>query len=396
MHRRRAGWSALALGALALALAAAPASAVLIASGDGTANTSAPPDDPGFANAGVLSNNSSVYLGNGWVLTANHVSVNPVTLGGVNHAPVPGTTVRLEHTAGVPTDLKLFRLVTDPGLPALSIASATPAVNEPVVMMGHGRSRGAPTTWGVHTGWTWGTVRTTRWGTNRVTARNLNILLGDSTVRSFSLDFDDDGGVTDEAVAVTGDSGGPVFVDNGPGFDLAGLMFAYYAFPAQPAYTSLFGDGSYVADLSYYRSQILAITAGRACDDGTDDDGDGLVDLADPGCQDAFDAFETNALVACDDGFDSDGDGLVDWPDDPGCKSGAWLAENPQCDDDLDNDGDGQVDWDGGPSAGTPDPQCVGMPWRQMEAQPQSCGLGFELALLAPLLARLARLRRVR
>jgi len=395
MQRCRAACSALAMGFLALV--AAPAGAVLIASGDGTGNVSAPPDDPGFANAGVLSNNSSVYLGNGWVLTANHVSVNPVTLGGVAHAPVPGTTIRLEHTAGVYTDLKLFRLVTDPGLPALSIATATPAGNEPVVMMGHGRNRGAATSWNGHDGWSWGSGRTMRWGTNRVTLTGLNLVISGSTVRSFSLEFDDDGGVTDEAVAATGDSGGPVFVDNGPGFDLAGLIFAVYSYVGQPLYTSLFGNGSYVADLSYYRSQIVAITAERACDDGTDDDGDGLVDLADPGCADSFDAFETHALVACDDGFDSDGDGLVDWPDDPGCKSAAALIENPQCDDDLDNDLDGLVDWDGGPLAGTPDPQCVGMPWRQMEAQQaQSCGLGFELALLAPLLARLARRRRVR
>jgi hypothetical protein len=379
-----------------LALAAAPAGAVLIASGDGTGNTSAPPDDPGFANAGVLSGLSSVYLGDGWVLTANHVSVNPVTLGGVDHAPVPGTTIRLEHTAGVYTDLKLFRLVTDPGLPALSIAASPPSVNEPVVMIGHGRNRGTATSWNGHDGWSWGSGRTMRWGTNRVTLTGLNLVISGSTVRSFSLEFNDDGGVTDEAVGVAGDSGGAVFVDNGPGYDLAGLIFAIYSYVAQPSYTSLFGNGSYVADLSYYRSQILAITAERACSDGSDDDGDGLVDLADPGCLDVSDAFETNALMNCDDGFDDDGDGLVDWPDDPGCQLPVSVVENPGCDDDLDNDGDGKIDWDGGPSAGTPDPQCVNAPWRQMEAQPQSCGLGFELALLVPLLARLARLRRVR
>jgi hypothetical protein len=117
--------------------------------------------------------------------------------------------------------------------------------------------------------------------------------------------------------------------------------------------------------------------------------------MADLGCASTSDAFETNALVGCDDGFDSDGDGLVDWPDDPGCKTVASLVENPQCDDNLDNDGDGSVDWDGGPGGGTPDAQCVNMPWRAIEAQMDPCGLGFEIALLAPLLARLRRLRRV-
>jgi hypothetical protein len=391
-HRRACPALALVL----LALTAAPAGAVLIASGDGTGNTTPPPDDPGFANAGILSNNSSVYLGDGWVLTANHVSVNPVTLGGVDHNPVPGTTIRLEYSPGVPTDLKLFRLTTDPGLPSLSIAASAPVANEPVVMIGHGRNRWTATTWNGHDGWYWGLGRTMRWGTNQVALTNQTVVIGDSTVRAFSVSFDDDGGVTDEANGATGDSGGPVFTESGPGHELAGLIFAIYTFGGQPGSTSLFGNGSYLADLSFYRSQILAISAERACSDGGDDDGDGLFDMADPGCASTSDAFETNALVDCDDGFDSDGDGLVDWPDDPGCQTATALLENPKCDDDLDNDGDGFVDWDGGPLGGIPDPQCVGTPWRNMEVQIDPCGLGFELVLLAPLLARLRRLRRVR
>jgi hypothetical protein len=58
-----------------------------------------------------------------------------------------------------------------------------------------------------------------------------------------------------------------------------------------------------------------------ACADGNDNDGDGLVDLNDPGCVDAQDNDETNApppAAACADGQDNDGDGLVDL-NDPGC-----------------------------------------------------------------------------
>ena len=109
----------------------------------------------------MLSNNSAVYLGDGWVLTANHVSVGPVTLGGVYHAAVPGTTVQLEYTPGVLTDLKLFRLVTDPGLPSLSDRrGAARVADEPVVMIGHGRNRGAATSWSGHDGWLWASGRT--------------------------------------------------------------------------------------------------------------------------------------------------------------------------------------------------------------------------------------------
>jgi hypothetical protein len=67
------------------------------------------------------------------------------------------------------------------------------------------------------------------------------------------------------------------------------------------------------------------------------------------------------------------------------------TTENPACDNDLDDDGDGRIDWDGGSDGGTPDPQCDNKPWRKKESS--GCGLGFELALLLPLLARLRRRR---
>jgi arylsulfatase A-like enzyme len=97
-----------------------------------------------------------------------------------------------------------------------------------------------------------------------------------------------------------------------------------------------------------------------------------------------------SAIPHCSDGIDDDGDGLIDYPDDPGCRDPQWLYENPKCDDGLDNDDDGNIDWDGGPGGGTPDAQCT-TAWRNRE-----CGLGFELVLLAPLLARLRRARSAR
>ena len=57
-----------------------------------------------------------------------------------------------------------------------------------------------------------------------------------------------------------------------------------------------------------------------ACSDGLDNDGDGLIDLADAGCSDASDDDEADTVTttACSDGIDNDGDGLVDL-NDPGC-----------------------------------------------------------------------------
>jgi hypothetical protein len=174
-------WAALV--ALGIGLAAAPAGAVLIASGDGTGNTTPPADDPGFTHAAIVSTNSGVYLGDGWVLTANHVATGPVTIQGVTHAPVPGTDVRLLHAPGVWTDLRLFRIVSDPGLETLAIAAAPPAVNAQVTMAGHGRNRGSATSWMGVAGWTWLPSKTLRWGVNRVTDASETIVLGGTRAR---------------------------------------------------------------------------------------------------------------------------------------------------------------------------------------------------------------------
>ncbi len=71
---------------------------------------------------------------------------------------------------------------------------------------------------------------------------------------------------------------------------------------------------------------------GPACSDLADNDGDGLIDFpADPGCSDAADNDETNAtttpVAQCQDGQDNDGDSLVDYPADPGCSSAEDDAE---------------------------------------------------------------------
>ncbi len=124
------------------------------------------------------------------------------------------------------------------------------------------------------------------------------------------------------------------------------------------------------------------------CGDGLDNDGDGLADMADPGCLAPTDPSEREAAFVCDDGEDNDGDTLVDYPNDPGCFHPAANTEEPVCQDGDDNDGDGKIDFDGGLSAlgyaaAEPDPQCTD-PW---QAEQVSCGLGAELALLlAPLI----------
>jgi cysteine-rich repeat protein len=106
-----------------------------------------------------------------------------------------------------------------------------------------------------------------------------------------------------------------------------------------------------------------------ACNDGIDNDGDGLTDGADPGCDGITDGDEHGA-GACDDGIDNDDDGRIDFKPgntgDPGCTSPSDDSEHcsgtgtqcKQCDDGLDNDGDGTLDFR---IDGTGDPQCTGI-----------------------------------
>jgi hypothetical protein len=66
--------------------------------------------------------------------------------------------------------------------------------------------------------------------------------------------------------------------------------------------------------------------SGPECDNGFDDaDGDGLVDASDPGCTGPTDNSEADG--PCDDGVDNDGDGLIDYPADPDCTSYAGPTE---------------------------------------------------------------------
>jgi hypothetical protein len=373
----------------ALLLGSVTAQAVIIASDDGTQNTTAPPDDPGWANLGVRSGLSAVYLGNRWVVTAAHVGIGPVTFGSVLYDAIPGTTASFETAPGQLADLIVFKLRGDPGLPVLAIASAPPPIGAAVVMIGNGRNRGVATSSNGIDGWLWGTGYAMRWGTNLVGSAPWNVTVGSKLSRAFWTEFTQAPAsqvTAHEAQAAVGDSGGGLFFENGASWELGGLLFAI--FNDQPANSAFYGNLTYAVDLSFYRSAILAVTTRPACSDGIEDDGDGLTDFPnDPGCTSADDLDERSPWLACDDGDDNDGDGLTDYPADPGCKDPASGLENPRCDDDLDNDGDGTVDWDGGAALESPDAYCVNNgSWQDHEAA-SGCGLGAELAVLIPLLA---------
>ena len=100
-----------------------------------------------------------------------------------------------------------------------------------------------------------------------------------------------------------------------------------------------------------------ALEDGDVVQEVLDNDGDGLIDADDPGCNTGTDNDETDPSTQCNDTMDNDGDGWIDL-DDPICTSIGILEENDgydltgtQCNDGIDNDFDGKID--------SQDPQCV-------------------------------------
>lgn len=84
-----------------------------------------------------------------------------------------------------------------------------------------------------------------------------------------------------------------------------------------------------------------------ACADLVDNDGDGLIDFGeDPGCSSLLDDRE-RGRAECADGNDNDGDGKIDFPDDPGCDASDDVSEGdvPACANGVDDDGDGDTDF---------------------------------------------------
>jgi len=264
---------------------------VVISSGNGSGNTSAPVDDPGFANVGKRGSATAIYLGNRYVITANHVGVGSVVLGGVTYAAEPGTTMRLDNPAGMgltsKTDVKLFRLATDPGLPSLSVTTTAPSVGADFIMIGQGYNRQvAQTFWDVDTaldpdlwsetaieadaevkGYKTNTAgRAIRWGENEMEG-GITVNLGShGDVLSLYTKFDE-AGMTHEAQAANGDSGGAVFWKDGADWKLAGLMNAVGTlddFPYDGAPSGETGGNPYayfdkvttIADLSQYSDQF--------------------------------------------------------------------------------------------------------------------------------------------
>jgi len=296
MHR----FYCFALSCVLVALLPNLGRAVLIATGNGVGNTTAPANDPGFANIASAQGRtgSAVYLGNGWMLTANHVGAGATLLDGVIYDAVPGSAHQLMNMPGATNtqlaDMLVYQIDGAPNLPSLQIAASAPQSGQAVTMIGDGRNRALTTSsfavqsgsWkllgsalptAAHKGFTWAGSNQIRWGTNTVDGIGFPQGSGSTQNVSFSMSFSATNATPYEAIGTSGDSGGGVFAYNQAtrSWELMGLMSAYSQFTSQPANLSVYGNMTYAIQLSSYRDQILSyLTPG-------DVNGDGLVDIRD-------------------------------------------------------------------------------------------------------------------
>jgi hypothetical protein len=257
----------LPLTAHGLVINASPASAT-----NPVLYTTVPGDDPGWSYVGPRgSDGDGIYIGNGWVLTANHIGAGSIKLGATTYA-YDNTVPTVQLTNPLPAtgfaDLLMFKIVGDPGLSPLNIRSSAPVISSSITMIGTGNTRGSalqdyaitsPSADTLHA-YQWGAsdTRTKTWGTNNVDAASF--LHSGNNTYSFAVDFDN---VIGEAQAISHDSGGGVFIKNlANQWELAGVMLAATSYQngagtKLAGYTDLGANTlTYIADLSLYRSQI--------------------------------------------------------------------------------------------------------------------------------------------
>ncbi|MGE4608423.1 MAG: trypsin-like serine protease [Myxococcota bacterium] len=250
-----AAWCA----SVAIALATRPAHAVIIETGDGTGNTTAPLDDPGWHNVVSRGSHSAVYLGDRWIITALHVGAGSVTIDGEDYAMLPNSSVILKNSDGTTADLVLFRIDRKPPVSDAWISGSTPANRAALIMIGKGLDRGTPFRSGDFLGFRWGDRAPMRWGTSEVSTRPaFGRVQGTETFAArFSI-----AGSKHEAIAARGDSGGAAFARGAGRWELAGILLAVDSFQDQPPRTAVYGNQTYIADLSVYHDQIRRIMQG--------------------------------------------------------------------------------------------------------------------------------------
>jgi secreted trypsin-like serine protease len=220
-------------------------------------NSQAPPDDPGWANVGICDRWTAVYLGGGWVLTARHVGPAKLILEGVEYSVETGSKRIVLNSDATAADLVLFRITSEPELSTIQISKSPPPVGSPIMMIGAGFSQAGRVFEAGRAGYRWSKRTEKLWGTNRVFQILHDQAVGNTD--TFSTRFSI-AKTRFEANAARGDSGGAAFVYAGNRWELAGTILAMGGTEKQTDRTTLYGNHTFIADLSRYRDFIHRVT----------------------------------------------------------------------------------------------------------------------------------------
>ena len=256
-------WAAMLLGFGMLV--SAPAQAVILGSADGSGNTTAPTDDPGWARIGMVNGSTGVYLGDGYVLSAKHVDAGNFTLGSTIYSLDSSFAPQyLQTLPGMFADLVIFRVVSGPSMSLMPIYTGSAEAGKIATYVGFGLDRGTEVT---GQGWLWGTTQTERWGQNVIDGTfTISDSASHTSYESLVSDFDRVGsggtGLANESAAATGDSGGALFIKDGSIWKLAGIMTAVTAtghsyYDNSPTLPGNQPDNLYSVRLSDYSGWIL-------------------------------------------------------------------------------------------------------------------------------------------
>ncbi|MFA7235683.1 MAG: PEP-CTERM sorting domain-containing protein [Phycisphaeraceae bacterium] len=241
--------------------------------------------DPGWNYVGAFlqtngGNGTGVYVGNGWVLTAGHVSTGGQITFGSTSFSLTGAPIPLTNPVGVSgtPDLTLRKISGYLPLPDPVIRASSPTYNNPVVLISTGDDRSSALTAfpNGNSGYYWDTSANGRqqaWGTNNVYQSSVNVFRDTTNAtQCFDVRFSN---ITGEAQAADHDSGGAGFIYNNSlsQWELAGLILNIhngdvnvaprpgdpYTPTGQPGNTAAFGNYTFLADLSKYADQINAV-----------------------------------------------------------------------------------------------------------------------------------------
>ena len=255
-------------------------------------------------NVGVAGDSTGEYLGNGWIITANHVTrPSPTT---INFSLTLGVTTYNWTGTGTPLgthDIFLAHLSPDGfgklpdfyGATGVPLATSTPSIGSATSLIGEGRTISAtnyytvsgntwtpvaPNTPGAYPVYSWGPSLNKTWGTNKIwgttaVGSTVATLPNPTPIANFTvagdnalaIDFSDgpygthDLATAYETGAALNDSGSGMFVQESGVWKLAGLVDTIDVYDGQPANTTTDGNDTFAIDLATYASQINAVIA---------------------------------------------------------------------------------------------------------------------------------------